>query len=350
MNNFKIRLSSIVFLISIMILGSFCKNQTSDNEGESILMDTSLTKLVSPELKSINEKLMQDPKNPDLYYQRSRLFFRNGDLAASIKDVSKSILLDSLKADYWIFLADAHFAANQTRQSKEALEKCVQIIPSSTDAAIKLAELYFYVKKYQESITALNQALKINENLAKAYFLKGMCYKESKDTNLAISSFQTAIEQDASYFDAHMEIGMLLAYKKSSIALEYFLNALRLQPKDLTVYYNMAKFYQDAGKIELAVETYKKVVAIDPKQKESLYNLGAIELHHNKSAKSALDYFSKAIAVDPNYAEAYFARGVCFEELKDFRNARADYKMAIEIRPNFEFAIENLNLLEKNRR
>ena len=349
LSNFKYH----VLIFSFVGISYFCDSCSDSNNNEqmdSIAMDTALSKLSSPELNLLNQKLSKEPGNPDIYFQRAQLFFRNGDVAASIKDVSKSITIDSLKEEYWIFLADAHFAANQTRQSKESLEKCVQLIPSSTNANIKLGELFFYVKKYQESISAINSALKLNENLAKGYFLKGMCYKESMDTSLAISSFQTAIEQDPNYFDAHMEIGMLLAFKKNPVALEYFLNALRLQPKDVNVYYNMAKFYQDAGKLDLAEDTYAKVLKMDPKDKESLYNMGAIQLHHKNSPKTALEYFSKVISIDPNYAEAYFARGVCFEELKDYKNAKADYKMAIEIRPNYDFAIENLNQLEKARK
>ena len=60
-----------------------------------------------------------------------------------------------------------------------------------------------------------------------------------------------------------------------------------------------------------------------------------------------MDYFSKAINADPKYAEAYFARGVCFEELKDPVSAKADYKACLDITPNYEPAVEALNNLEK---
>ena len=56
--------------------------------------------------------------------------------------------------------------------------------------------------------------LKIDETIAKGYFLKGMCYKESGDTTRAISSFQTACEQDNQYYDAYVETGRLFAAKK----------------------------------------------------------------------------------------------------------------------------------------
>jgi Tfp pilus assembly protein PilF len=70
-----------------------------------------------------------------------------------------------------------------------------------------------------------------------------------------------------------------------------------------------------------------------------------------KNLEKAKDYFTQAIDVDADYAEAYLARGICFEDLKEFTDAEADYKMAVQAKPNFDPAIEHLNnLLDKKKR
>jgi tetratricopeptide (TPR) repeat protein len=48
----------------------------------------------------------------------------------------------------------------------------------------------------QEAINEINEVLKLEKSNPKAYYLKGVIYKESGDTSLAVSSFMTAIEQD----------------------------------------------------------------------------------------------------------------------------------------------------------
>jgi tetratricopeptide (TPR) repeat protein len=339
---------SIFTIISGLILVA-CNNSTEKKEKDQP-QDTLLAKVNAPELKRINDLLKASPNNPDLYLQRGRAYLQQKDFEAAIADGERSMKLDSTKDACYLLLTDAYFYDNHTRQAKEILERCVKNIPASTEGYLKLAELFFYVKKYQESIASINKALKIDETISKGYFLKGMCYKESGDTSLAISSFQTACEQDNEYYDAYVEVGRLLSMKRNPLCVQYFNNALKINPKSTEVVYMIGKFYQDAKKYQLAIDAYNKLLQIDSKYKNALYNLGAIEFVFGKDKEKAKKYFTEAINADPQYAEAYLARGICFEDFKDYDNAIADYKMAIQYKPNFEPAIQNLNkLLDKKK-
>jgi tetratricopeptide (TPR) repeat protein len=75
--------------------------------------------------------------------------------------------------------------------------------------------------------------------------------------------------------------------------------------------------------------------------------MGAIELDVNKDVNKALAYFTKAINAEPKYAEAYYARGVCYQQLKDKNNAYSDFNMCLQLKPNYEPAVESLNKLGK---
>lgn len=340
-----------LFSIIISVLSFFlfsCRNSVKDAElAKKIEVDSTLSKLNSPELKAVNKELLADPNNPDLYYKRGKIYFSNHDLEAAKNDALRAIKLDSLKSDYFILLSDSYFTANETRMAKESLERCLKINPSNIEANMKLAELFFYVRKYQEAINYANSALKVNENTSKAYFIKGMCYKESGDTAIAISSFQTAVEQDNTIIDAYLELGILLTKKKNALALEYLNSALKMDPANDDVMYNIAYYFQYKGDYKAAIETYKKLLSKNINYREAHYNLGAIEIASTKNYKEAIKYFTNAINADANYADAYFARGVCYEELKDKTNATADYQMALQIEPNHSFAIENLNNMDK---
>lgn len=341
------KLISLISLVFCMFLFS-CGNSGKNTELEKkIEVDSTLSKLNSPELKAVNKELLADPNNPDLYYKRGKIYLGNNDLEAAKNDAIRAIKLDSLKADYFILLSDSYFIANETRMAKESLEKCIKINPSNIEANLKLAELYFYVKKYQEAINYANNALRVNENTSKAYFIKGMCYKESGDTAVAISSFQTAVEQDNTIIDAYLELGILLTHKKNALALEYLNSALKMDPANQDVMYNIAYYFQSKGDYKKAIEAYKSLLSKNINYKEAHYNLGAIEVASTKNYKDAIKHFTNAINADANYADAYFARGVCYDELKDKTNATADYQMALQLEPNHKFAVENLNNLEK---
>jgi tetratricopeptide (TPR) repeat protein len=343
-------LRTLTLLPVILLFCAGCNNPQT-KKGESVAApDSTIAKFNSPALKQANDALRANPVDPNLYLQRGKVYLELRDFDAAVADGERALKLDSMKDSYYLFLTDAYFYNNKTRQAKEILERCVKNLPNSSEGYLKLAELYFYVKKYQESINAVNSALKIDENLAKGYFLKGMCYKESGDTGRAISSLQTACEQDNQYYDAYIETGRMLLQKKNPLGIEYLNNALRIDPKSTEAIYIIAKFYQDAGQVKKAEEAYNKLLAMDKKYASAWYNLGAIEFYMKRDRNKAKEYFTEAINADPQYAEAYFARGACYESLKDEDNAIADYKEAIKYRVNYEDAIANLNrLLDKQK-
>lgn len=343
----KIIKTLVVIAITALIVFS-CN--TGDKKVENAIepKDSLIDKLNSPELKAINAELLKDPSNAALYDKRAKQYILLKQYDEAVGDALRAVKIDSTKATYYITLADVYFAFNKTRASKETLEFIVKNFPENTEAHLKLGELFFLVKQYEPAIGEINKALKIDVNLARAYYLKGCVFKEMGDTSKAVSSMETAIEQDSKYFEAFVDLGILYSVHKNPLAFQYYDNALRLKPNNENVLYAKAKLLQDMNKLAECLAEYEKLLIINKNNTQALYNIGAVYLDKKKDALKASDYFSKVIAVDPNYTEAYFARGVCYEVMKDLQNAKADYNMCLQISPNYPMAIEALNNLGKN--
>lgn len=334
-----------LIVLSIACLSS-CKTETTENlEDNQKHTDSILNVIQSPELKALNQRILANPNDAALYNERARMYLKFKLLEDAIYDAKRSIRIDSTKAEFYLTEADIYFAANETRNAKDVLEKVVRKFPTNTEGLLKLGELFFIVKQYDYAFTKINEALKIDQNLSKGYYLKGDIYKEVGDTAKAISSYETAIEQDNQNFGAFFSLGLIYSSRKSPLAFEYYDNALRIKPNSIEVLYAKAKLLQDLNKYDESATVYKSLLKVDSLHAFSLYNLGAIDLEVNKNTKSALEYFSKAINSDPRYAEAYFARGVCYQELKDINNAKADYQMCLQLKPNYEPAVEAMNSL-----
>lgn len=299
-------------------------------------------------LSAINKKILGDPNNPDLYHERAKYQFeKSKDVDAALADMARALMLDSTKASYFLTLSDLYFTVNKTGNAKAALEKAVEAEPENVDALLKLAELYLYVRKYQESIDHINRALKIDQYNAKGYFMKGMNYKEIGDTTLAISSMETAVEQDPEYYAAYIQLGILHAAKKNPLAESYYNNALKISPRSTEAMYNKGKFYQDMGNWNAAIQTYNDLLKIDPNFKYAHFNLGVIHLVNLKVYDQALKHFDTAILVDSQYKEAYYGRGTTFQAMGDIKRAAADYQQALTIDPNYEPALIALKNLSK---
>ncbi len=338
---------SYIFFVFVAISFFACKPTATNQVDDTRRADSLMSRLNSPELKAINQKILENPNDATLYNERAKLYLSLKQMEDAINDAKRSIRIDSSNAAFYLTEADVFFAANETRNAKETLEKIVRKFPENTDGLLKLGELYYFVKQYENAFAAINKALKLNENLAKAYYLKGSIYKETGDTAKAISSLETAIDQDNRNYGAFLDMGIIYGARKNTIALEYYDNAIRINPTATDALYAKAKLLQDLNKTDAAVLLYNQILKIDSLNEFSLYNLGAINLGVKKDPEKALDYFTQAINSNPKYAEAYFARGVCYEELKDKHNAYADYTMCLQLKPNYEPAVDALNSLGK---
>jgi len=341
------RYSFYFILIVLISIFSNCQRKPEIDEKELKQQDSLQKVLKNPLLDSINKKLLANPNNDSLYRERAMIYLASKQIDVAINDCKRAIKIDSQNVKNHLALADVYFAANKTKQSKDKLEEITKKFPNNTEAYLKLGELYYLVKQYDKAIENINNALKIDATLAKGYYLKGNVYKESGDTNKAISSLQTAIEQDPKMIDAFIDLGVLYAAKNNTLALTYYNNALKIDPKNAVALYDKGFFFQQQGMADSAIAVYQHILKLYPNSPHVLYNIGAIQFAFKKNYDEAIQFFSKAIEKKPDYAEAYFARAMVKKELKKRPDAIADLKECLKYKTNFEPAIEELNQLEK---
>jgi tetratricopeptide (TPR) repeat protein len=302
-------------------------------------------KLELDTLQGLDQAISKDPANADLWHLRGKMYLEKQQADSALRNVREAIRLDSSKANYYITLGDVYLVSNRTRYTRQALERAVKLEPSNQTAHMKLAELYLYVEMRKESLNEINEVLRLDKRNPKAYYLKGIVYKELGDTNLAVSSFMTATEQDQQYGFAFEQLGLIYAAKHDSRALDFYRNALKINPKNTLVRYNIAYFLQQEGEIEKSIQAYKELVSIDPNYSNAYYNLGYISLEIENKPEDALNWFETASKANPNYAEAIYMKGLCYERLKKNELAIADYQKSLLVNPRFELAIEGLERL-----
>ena len=332
-------------LIVCLLLAFYaCKNSNTNkiaNGADSLKRSSN----IPPELQALNAAINKDTSLPGPYYNRALYFLQKREFNQALFDMTKVMKRDSMRPEYYLTISDIYLFGNHTSKSIDALEHCLNIDPKNTEAMLKLGELFFYVKKYEQSIKVVNEALKINQYNARAYYLKGLNFKEAGDTSKAISCMITATEQDPDYYSAYEALGIMYAARKNKLAIDYFNNALRINPKSDESVYNIGKFYQDKGLFDQAIETYQQLIKMNPQFRFAYYNMGAIALVRSNTS-DAISQFTLAIKADTGYVEAYFARGVCYERIGKKELSIRDYKHALSLRDNYQPAQEALKKLQ----
>jgi tetratricopeptide (TPR) repeat protein len=329
------------YLFLLFVVLSACNNQ----EAEKV----ELTDQQSPsddgfqgKYKSVNEKIKLNPNDPLLYLERAKINFEANYKEEALGDVQRGLSIDSLLPELLVFKADLLFNAGKTIEAKQVLEKCIQANSNYVEAHLKLAELNLYASQYAKSIQHINDALKIDMYLDRAYFMKGMNYKFMGDTVSAISSFQTAVEQNPEYYDAFIQLGLIFADKNNPLAEVYYNNAIQVKPTSVEAWYNKSFFLQENNKLEAAIEGYKTILKIQPSHFQSYYNIGYIHLVYLEQYDSAAFYFDQTLLIQPNYPDAIYNMGLSYELQKNNDKAVFYYRKVLQFKPDHTLAAKGL--------
>ncbi|MCC6769405.1 MAG: tetratricopeptide repeat protein [Bacteroidia bacterium] len=303
------------------------------------------TTVVSGEKSSLDALLKKNPADTAALYARAKYFVEKKVLDSALLDMQQLIKIDSSRAAYFVTLGDVYLFTNRTRYTRQAFEKAIKLNPDHEEAHMKLAELFLYVEMYTEALDQLNAVLKVNRRSPKAYYMKGMVYKEAGDTTLALSSFLTATEQDPEYALAFEQMGLIYAAKKDKRAPDFYQTALRLNPNSPTVLYNLGLYYQNNNQPEKAIEVFQDLLNKNPTYAYAAYNIGFIKSEIYKKPDQALEWFNKARSIQPEYAEAHYMAGYCQEALGKKQEAINAYRQTLNVNPAFAMARQALTRL-----
>lgn len=152
---------------------------------------------------------------------------------------------------------------------------------------------------------------------------------------------------------------------KNEEAVKNYSIALYMTPNAVTLLKNRASLYLDIDSVDLAYSDYEKVLSLDNKDLEALYNHGMIALGKKKMGISK-DDFDRLNAISPksyyavngkatwdkikgNYSQAvegygkiikarpsvdtYVSRAECYLAMKRLNDAESDIRAAIELDP-----------------
>jgi tetratricopeptide (TPR) repeat protein len=327
------------FAISLGACNQHGSTTTSTDQG-----DSSFT--ANEAVKSISTQIEAQPENAELYYQRAKLYFDDKYLDRALVDIEDAIKYDAQNPLFYFLKGRIQYAMNKTQDAAKSYESAIALKSDYREAQLKLAELYYVVKEHQKSIDLLNVLIAQDPTDASTYSLKADNQRELKDTIRAIATYQKALELDGSYYDAAMQLGLLLTAKRNSSAKEYFTTAIRINPRSAEAYFGRAYYFQQMGEFQKALMDYRKVIDIDPSSDKSYYNVGIINFDAQRYDE-ALRSWDICIQMNNKHIEAYYMRGLVHEYKKQYADAKLNYEYALQLDPNYSLAKEGLARVKK---
>ena len=156
--------------------------------------------------------------------------------------------------------------------------------------------------------------------------------------------YEQVLAKQPQNFDALHLLGVVaLQTNNSDLAAELIGLAIRINSNDFAAHSNHGVALQGLKRVEEALVSYDKAIAIKPDYADAYFNRG-IALRELRRVEEALASYDRAIAIKSDYAEAYYERGIALQKLERVEEALASYDRAIAIKPNYAEAYTNRGL------
>ena len=273
-------------------------------------------KLVSDSSLGINTRILESPQDAGRYAARAAYHLR-GETGAAIDDLALALQADSTRIEDRQTLGALRFEVRDFEGAVREWESVLRIAPNFPPALLALATVDLLLRSYEPALARINDALRVDDRLDEAYFLKGRLYLETRDTLKAVSSFQTAAEVNPERYDAFIQLGLLYAGAGNDLALEYFKTARNLRPNSIEALYDEAMFLQESAReesrYEEALDRYDRILSLDSMNASAAFNKGFVYLEYLAQYDSAETWFDEAIARLPYYHQAHYNRGLAIE-------------------------------------
>jgi Tfp pilus assembly protein PilF len=127
-------------------------------------------------------------------------------------------------------------------------------------------------------------------------------------------------------------------------AIQSYQKVIELDPTYIEAYNNLGIIYQEIGDFDRAFRAYQKSIEINPQYEKGHNNLGILFYLKGRN-KEALEAFQKALAINSNNIESHINLGVLYKKQGQLNKAIESYQKALDINPLHREIHYNIALL-----
>lgn len=218
------------------------------------------------------------------------------------------------------------FNAKDFKGAEESFKFVSAQLPADTTWMTNTAVAATNAKDYKQAAESYTSLLKIKQT-ARYSQLLAEAQLGMKDSAAYLKTVQDArIKYPTDNALITDELNYYLAKGKASLIVDKLKNAIDKDPKNTSLYVVLGSTYEGLKQADSAEATYKKAIALDPKNFNANFNLGAI--YYNKAAL----ILSKANALPRTQEKKYSLEVAKFK--KTFDAATPFLETALSIKPD----------------
>lgn len=280
-----------------------------------------------------------------LYCLLGDIYSTLGQFENAITEYKMAIWLDNLNIPAYRHLCKAYEDLGDYDNAIEVYKKLIQIMPNMPEFHSNLANILYVKGDIEGAVSHFQTAITLNPSKEWTSVVNqtlGFVFQEAKqDLDAAITSYQSAYLLTPEDIDIYINLGSAFYDKEDyENALTVYRNALELNPKNAKIHCNLGFLYWGKGDTDEAIREYELAIEFDKNYDIAYNNLGVIYLDDLGRVQKAIEMFKKSVECNPNYALAHFnlARSIAItgdkiEAAKLYQIAQDINKVTNEIDP-----------------
>jgi tetratricopeptide (TPR) repeat protein len=243
--------------------------------------------------------------------------------------------------------------------------KAIELSPDSAVVYLHWGEALTQLQQYKEAIAKYQKALELDPNfelvlqqLGKTFLQWGQEYEEQEKWSAAVEIYRKAIQANVTLPQIYETLGDALekagtldvqevyhvykqAFDLDKNNAELGQKALKIQPENIDLIYQVGKALSQNNKQDQAIKLYRNIQRSELKDTQSYLKLGEAFVKAN-DLKEGINYYKKALELNPKSAKAYHLLGEAFQKQKELKAAKEAYQKAIQFNPDFFGTYHNL--------
>ena len=163
---------------------------------------------------------------------------------------------------------------------------------------------YVNLQNYTEAEKYFDKLLNVQKKPEILYIQANIC-KQLKKYDSAINYFEEAIRLNPNFSEAYNNLGNTKKrVGKIDEAISCFEKAIKLKENNIQAYLNLANIYKENKYFKELIAIYEKILSFNQNDIKTLYNLGSAYLFLGKISEGKY-YFEKIIEINKNHIPSY---------------------------------------------
>ena len=203
--------------------------------------------------------------NSAVEYNYGEIYRAMGDLEKAIHYYQRSLMIyrDNLQA--LVKLGICYQLQGDYELSNKAYISGLNLLPNDADILNNIGYNYSMLGDSQKALHFFGQSISHNQNFARAHANLGMeLIKLKKEPEKAVEHLKLALQLEPTMVEPRLALGGLIFQSKPDQAYRIFLDAYKIDPKNIKTILYLGLYHRDTGDFATARQWFEQALKVDP--------------------------------------------------------------------------------------